>query len=477
MTNPGWYPREPRIRWDYAGINDLLLWGTRCGMSDLCLRSALPAWMRLNGTWRMVTQRAITTDELLSALERLTRNNSVAALIKSGQSDYDFAHEIEESRGVRRRYRGNATPVADGYSTGVKIVFRAIPSMPPALEDLHVEQEILDHAMPSNGLVLVTGVMGSGKSTLLAAILRRIIEKGGRNVSTYESPIEFDFDAIPNPGGPVSQSTIPEHLKSFLTATRNSTRTAPDVVLIGESRDPDTLRGMIESAEIGVAAYSTVHTRSVPETLSRIINVFPIAERLQITATLISSLRLIISQRLVPLPDNSGRTALREYLAFTPEIRETLLNTPLERLIPQAEELLSSSGQRIQDAAERAYAGGDIGRDIYQAILAERKAKQSIPRTRSGGNVMNGEVLWRDTGLTPKIFILDARAIFPLALWLFHWSWWTAAIACLGIVALFFVQRSGMSPLACLRAIRTAFMGRRRESRYTETLWRKRCRW
>ena len=221
--------------------------------------------------------------------------------------------------------------------------------------------------------------MGSGKSTLLAAILRRIIEKGGRNVSTYESPIEFDFDAIPNPGGPVSQSTIPEHLRSFLTATRNSTRTAPDVVLIGESRDPDTLRGMIESAEIGVAAYSTVHTRSVPETLSRIINVFPIAERLQITATLISSLRLIISQRLVPLPDNSGRTALREYLAFTPEIRETLLNTPLERLIPQAEELLSASGQRIQDAAKRAYAGGNIGRDIYQAILAERKARQNSP--------------------------------------------------------------------------------------------------
>lgn len=253
-------------------------------MSDLNLRSGLPAWMRLNGIWRKVTQRPITTDELLAALERLTKNNSVSALIKSGQSDYDFAHEIEESRGVRRRFRGNATPVADGYSTGVKIVFRTIPSMPPALEDLNVEQGILDHAMPSNGLVLVTGVMGSGKSTLLAAILRRIIETGGRNVSTYEAPIEFDFDAVPKPGGPVSQSTIPEHLKSFLTATRNSTRTAPDVVLIGESRDPDTLRGMMESAEIGVAVYSTVHTRSVPETLSRIINVFPFAERLQVAS-------------------------------------------------------------------------------------------------------------------------------------------------------------------------------------------------
>lgn len=369
------YPHEPRIRWDYATINELLLWGTHCGMSDLCLRSGLPAWMRLHGIWRRVTQRPITTDELLSALERLTKNNSVAALIKSGQSDYDFAHEIEESRGLRRRYRGNATPVADGYSTGVKIVFRAIPSMPPALEDLNVEQGILDHAMPENGLVLVTGVMGSGKSTLLAAILRRIIEIGGRNVSTYEAPIEFDFDAVPNPGGPVSQSTIPEHLKSFLTATRNSTRTAPNVVLIGESRDPDTLRGMIESAEIGVAAYSTVHTRSVPETLSRIINVFPVEEHLQVTATLLSSLRLIISQRLVPLSDDSGRIALREYLVFTPEIRETLLDTPLERLILKIEDMLAASGQRIQDAARRAYAEGTIAKDKYMAILAERKHK------------------------------------------------------------------------------------------------------
>ena len=347
-------------------------------MSDLNLRSGLPAWMRLNGIWRKVTQRPITTDELLAALERLTKNNSVSALIKSGQSDYDFAHEIEESRGVRRRFRGNATPVADGYSTGVKIVFRTIPSMPPALEDLNVEQGILDHAMPSNGLVLVTGVMGSGKSTLLAAILRRIIETGGRNVSTYEAPIEFDFDAVPNPGGPVSQSTIPEHLKSFLTATRNSTRTAPDVVLIGESRDPDTLRGMMESAEIGVAAYSTVHTRSVPETLSRIINVFPVEERLQISVTLLSSLRLVVNQRLLPRASGNGRIALREYLPFTPEIREALLETPLERLIPKCEDLLTRHGQRMQDAAMKANAAGSIAKEHYLSIMAERKATQPI---------------------------------------------------------------------------------------------------
>lgn len=90
---------------------------------------------------------------------------------------------------------------------------------------------------------------------------------------------------------------------------------------------------------------------------------------------------------------------------------------------------------------------------------------------------MAGEVLWRDTGIAPKVFILDARAIFPLALWLFHWSYWTAAIAAVGVLVLYMVQRTGMSPLACCRAIRVAYLGGRRETRNNEVQWRKRCRW
>lgn len=178
-------------------------------MSDLNLRSGLPAWMRLNGLWRKVTQRPITTDELLAALERLTKNNSVAALIKSGQSDYDFAHEIEESRGVRRRFRGNATPVADGYSTGVKIVFRTIPSMPPALEDLNVEQGILDHAMPSNGLVLVTGVMGSGKSTLWPPFCGASSKPEGAMSARMKRPLSSTSMPCPNPAGLFRKARFP----------------------------------------------------------------------------------------------------------------------------------------------------------------------------------------------------------------------------------------------------------------------------
>ena len=90
---------------------------------------------------------------------------------------------------------------------------------------------------------------------------------------------------------------------------------------------------------------------------------------------------------------------------------------------------------------------------------------------------MASDVLWRDTGIAPKIFILDARAIFPLALWLFHWSYWTAVIAVVGVLILYMVQRTGMSPLACCRAIRVAYLGGRRETRDNEVQWRKRCRW
>lgn len=90
---------------------------------------------------------------------------------------------------------------------------------------------------------------------------------------------------------------------------------------------------------------------------------------------------------------------------------------------------------------------------------------------------MKRELLWRDTALTPKIFILDARAVFPLALWLFHWAWWTAFVAVAGVVVLYLVQRTGMTPLACLRALRVMVLGKRRETRQNEAHWRQRSRW
>ena len=389
----GLFPKEPQVRWDHTDVNALLLWGSDYGMTDTKLYSSSRAWMKVDKVWVPVTERPVTADELLAGLERMTKNNAVSAMLKSSQQDYDFIHMVEYARGKRLRYRGNAAPVVDGYSTGVRIVLRSIASEPRKIAELNLEPAILEHLFPKTGLVLITGVMGSGKTTLLAAAIREIIEKGGRSVITFEQPAEYDFSLIPNPRGPVSQSMIPDHFKDFMLAVRSSTRAAPDVVMVGESRDRDTLHGLITSAETGVAAYSTAHTSTVPATITRILNVFPHEERSQVAAALISGLRLIISQRLIPHPSGTGVTALREFLPFTAEIRETLLDTPTERLISKTEELLLEQGQTIQQAAERAFNEGTIDKEWLTAINAERREKKAENAESKSQHTMMLELL------------------------------------------------------------------------------------
>jgi defect-in-organelle-trafficking protein DotB len=175
---------------------------------------------------------------------------------------------------------------------------------------------------------------------------------------------------------------------------------------------------MIESAEVGVAAYSTVHSRSVPETLSRVLHVFPRDEQPQIAATLISSLRLIISQRLLPHPSGEGRTALREYLPFTAEIRETLLETPPERLIPVTQELLEAHGQKLRIPAKAAFEAGKISKDRYLGIEAERKHKG-----RSYGEPSEQEATAWPT--YPPIYPMTSYGAIPV--WLPKSSFWTPA--------------------------------------------------
>jgi defect-in-organelle-trafficking protein DotB len=253
------------------------------------------------------------------------------------------------------------------------MVFRTIPEHPPTMKQLEIEQDIINGAFPNNGLVLVTGTMGSGKSTTLAAMLRHIGQNHKKHIVTYEDPIEFDLMSLPDLTGPLIQSAVPYHIRDFLSGIRNATRRAPDVILVGESRDPETLRGMIEAAEIGVTAYSTVHTRSVSETPTRIINVFPPDQQQQVASTMLASLRLIIQQRLLPRI-GGGRVAVREYLSFTPEIRRELMQTGISDLIPAIERFVAVNGQPLLEAADELYIEGVIAQEHYQQLIKEREA-------------------------------------------------------------------------------------------------------
>jgi defect-in-organelle-trafficking protein DotB len=356
--------------WTMEEMEGLMSWGRDQGMSDLVLSSSDHPWMRLGGRWRGLGPRRVTLSGLTALLVRLTRNEAAGAMVTNGL-ELDFGCELPRGRGRRLRFRGNATAVADGWATGLSVTLRVLPDLPPDLDELGVEPELAGALFPDNGLVLVTGVMGSGKSTLLAAALRRLAERGGRHIATYEAPIEFDLAGLPGRRGPVEQSEVPRHLGGFVAAARNVTRRAADAVLIGEARDPLTIRGLMEAAEIGVAAYATVHTRSVADTPGRIISVFDQAERAGLAAALLSALRVIVQQRLLPAV-GGGRRAVREYLVFEGDLRASLQGIPLAGLGPAIEEMVRERGQSLEAATRREVELGRVPESSLAAVMAER---------------------------------------------------------------------------------------------------------
>lgn len=363
------YPHELATHWNLDDINQFLVWCNSHHASDVSISSGQPIWAKIYNDWRIVTKRPLIHNEVETLLLEMYRSNAASARLKGAQ-DIDFAYEFKFDRFSRIRFRCNATAIQAGMGSGMDITLRSIPSIPPLLEDMNPEQVIMDKAFPLSGLVLVTGVMGTGKSTLLSGILRHIIENHRRRIITYEAPIEFDLMSFDAPKSICLQTEVPSQLTGFNVAPRNSARRAADVILVGEARDPETIQGMIEAAEIGVAAYATVHTRSVAETIPRIINTFPPEMRQQIAVTLISSARLIIQQRLVE-KKGGGRIAIREILHFDSSIRDELVKAPIHELIPRIQQYVVDKGQSLIDDARNKFQNDLITRDEFNRLRNE----------------------------------------------------------------------------------------------------------
>jgi defect-in-organelle-trafficking protein DotB len=371
MDTENFFPHEPLGLWLPEQLDDLLLWAIGNNASDINLISNKPAYIRVHGMWVRASRRDLTSDELFMLLDEISRNPGSSARVRGGHS-VDPSHEVKDDSGFRHRFRVNASAIKDGWSLGINLVLRSIPSTPPSLADLNVEPELVKHLFPPSGLVLITGVMGTGKSTLLASAMRHIIETGGRSLLTYEAPIEFDLSNIKDARGPVAQSELPVHLAdSFSGAARNSARRAADVILIGESRDRETMQSMIEVSEIGVAAYSTVHTRSVHDTPSRILNIFERADQPSIATTMFSGLRLIVQQRLLP-KIGGGRVAVKEYLAFDDNDRQKLINTPVSDITSLLKEMCIKRETDLLSATKLLHTQNLITDETLDTILQER---------------------------------------------------------------------------------------------------------
>lgn len=340
-VEPLWLKRED--------LDHLLAWASAQHASDVVLQADEAVVARIYGEWRPITVRAIAYAEISQLLNETYMASAEARL--AGREALDFLYEVKLDRVTRIGFRVNATRgiLPDGGGDGASVTYRTLPHLPPSLEELEAEPPLFETCDQLAGLVLVSGVTGSGKSTLLAGMLRHILANPpGRHVLTYEAPVEFILGRIPNRVGVVEQTEIPRHLEDFPAAVRNALRRAPDVILIGESRDRETIEGAITAAETGHLTYTTVHAGGVASTIARMLDPFPHDARAAVAAKLINQLRLIVYQRLVPSTDGK-RVALREFLRFTPELRRELLAVPHgAQLTKELQDLLHAGGNDAQ---------------------------------------------------------------------------------------------------------------------------------
>jgi twitching motility protein PilT len=277
------------------------------GASDLHLASGSQPILRVRGEMERVKFPALENDELKAMLYEIAPEYKVKIFEETG--DIDFGYEIPG----KARYRANFF----NQKNGVGAVFRLIPSKVLTIEQLGLPPIVKKFAALHKGLVLVTGPTGSGKSTTLAAIVDRANKTRRDHIITVEDPIEFVHESD---GCLVNHREVGLHTKSFAAALRGSLREDPDIILVGEMRDLETIELALTAAATGHLVFGTLHTPSAAKTIDRVIDVFPAEQQNQIRNTLSESLKGVIAQNLFKRIDTKGRVCALEVLVVTTAI-------------------------------------------------------------------------------------------------------------------------------------------------------------
>ena len=344
-------------------ITELLAFSVKNKASDLHLSAGLPPIIRVNGDVRRIN---------LPAMEHKLVHGMVYDIMSDAQrKQYEDTRECDFSFEIPNlaRFRVNAFV----QNRGAGAVFRTIPSKVLTLEDLNCPRIFKDISEYPRGIVLVTGPTGSGKSTTLAAMINHVNENAYHHILTVEDPIEF----VHQPKRClINQREVGPHTLSFQNALRSALREDPDVILVGEMRDLETIRLALTGAETGHLVFATLHTSSAAKTIDRIIDVFPAAEKEMVRSMLSESLRAVISQTLMKTKDGQGRVAAHEILIGTPAIR----NLIRENKVAQMYSALQTGQQFGMQTLDQALIEL-VRRNIVSAPEARLKAanKDAIP--------------------------------------------------------------------------------------------------
>jgi twitching motility protein PilT len=342
--------------------------------SDLHVSSTSVPMIRVRGDMVKVEIPPLSPAEVEAMVAQITTNPQKVEL--NGQKSLDFSFKAS-GVGI---FRVNVFYQRQGLS----IVMRVLTEQPPKLEDLKLPEICKTACSYANGLVLVTGPTGSGKSTTLAAMLNHInlTEKG--HILTLEDPIEFQHESKMCM---VNQRSLGAHFTTFGSAMRAALREDPDVILVGEMRDPETIALAIKAAETGHLVFSTLHTNSASKTIDRMINAFPAEEQPQIRTVLSETLKVVIAQKLIPSADHKRRICMHDIMVNTPAVAN-LIREGKTYQIPSAMQTGRKEGMQVMDKVlfDAVNRGEVNGEEAWEYANDKNMFAQWAPKTSYGGD-------------------------------------------------------------------------------------------
>jgi len=353
-------------------VADLLIQTKEKGGSDLHLSAGSKPMMRLHGDLTPIDGEPLSRDGVHKMIYEILNDEQRRTFEEV--RDLDFAIELGEIA----RFRVNVFSQRNGEGA----VFRVIPTQIRTFQELNFPEVVQTLALRENGLVLVTGPTGSGKSTTLAAMIDLINATTKKHIITLEDPIEFVHKSKTSL---VNQREIGPHSKSFAAALRAALREDPDVILVGEMRDLETISLALTAAETGHLVFGTLHTKSAPKTIDRIIDAFPPAQQQQIRVQLAEALQGVVSQLLMPTKDKKGRVAALEIMVATVAIRNLVRESKTHQM-PSAIQTGTQLGmQSLEQALKTLVMQGRVDRSHAESILQSSALGAGATLGGSGG--------------------------------------------------------------------------------------------
>jgi len=344
---------------DLAKIDVLLDVMVQHNASDLHISAGTPPMLRINGELQRTKYHDLSSKEVEILLLEILDDEQLKLFMD--KKDIDFAYEIKETA----RFRANVFIERKGYGGA----FRLIPTKIKTIRELMLPESVKTLAGVPNGLVLVTGPTGSGKSTTLAAMINLINKEKNDHIITLEDPIEF----IHSRGKClIHQRQIGFHVESFASGLKAALREDPDVILVGEMRDLETIQLGLTAAETGLLVLGTLHTSSAPQTIDRIIDVFPTAQQPQTRTMLSESLRGVIAQLLLRRADGEGRVSAVEVMIANQAIKNLIREKKTYQIISVMQTGKSLGMQTMES---------HIKQLIEKGLVAEEEAEVYLKKT------------------------------------------------------------------------------------------------